>query len=572
MISMLRKIIFGFSRGILFSIILSSLTILSSIGLMGASAYLIVNAGFHPSIAFLQVSIVAVRFFGISRAVFRYLERLISHNINLKILARIRETVFKNLQENYPNYSNEYSSPSILSLLTHDIDLLENLFVRFLLPIASAILVCVCMGLFIGVRSVEILEVMLFGFALVGILLPALSAIVGGNSSRIVQLNRAEYQKTITEFLLTFQESILYHQAKILFNVQRSQEIKLAKSQQQQNISQAIFASFSFLIVQLTALGAVWVGFSTSTGMVTELIMLSIYYLMILAAFESLQNLPAAANLFGGIRHALNRIERTSVQNTLPSTLPSSINSSIFPINFENVSFFYPGSNKASLQHIKLELSQGEKIAIVGQNGSGKSTFLSVLAGILPDYLGMLTLNKVPQHLLKREFTMSRIGFFSSQPYIFTSSLQQNLMIANPGTAKGNIRRVVEQVGLDDRFANKISDQIQEHGRNLSQGEMQRIEIGRMLLRDDELILLDEPLSAIDPLFRNELIPLIKSHSINHTLIWVTHQFIEMDYFDRILVFADGEIIEMGNHEDLLQKRGHYFRMYSEWFKQFENS
>ncbi len=243
----------------------------------------------------------AVRFFGIGRAVFRYLERLFSHSINLSILARIRETVFEKLTTTYPFHSVEYSSTTLLNLLTHDIDLLENLFVRFLLPIGSAIIVSICMGLFVGFQSIEIMLVMLFGFVLVGVLLPIISRLVGEKTSSGVLINRDDYQKTITEFLLTFQESILYRQAYYLLNIQRIKEMRFAKSQTKQNVFQSLFASLSFFFVQMTAIAVVWVGFIKSSGLMNELIMLSIFYMMILASFESLQNLPAAANLYGGI-------------------------------------------------------------------------------------------------------------------------------------------------------------------------------------------------------------------------------------------------------------------------------
>lgn len=572
MISLIRKFTRGFVKGIFFSILLSSLTIISSIGLLSASAYLIVNAGFHPSIAFLQVSIVAVRFFGISRAVFRYLERLFSHSINLSILARIRETVFEKLTTTYPFHSVEYSSTTLLNLLTHDIDLLENLFVRFLLPIGSAIIVSICMGLFVGFQSIEIMLVMLFGFVLVGVLLPIISRLVGEKTSSGVLINRDDYQKTITEFLLTFQESILYRQADYLLNIQRIKEMRFAKSQTKQNVFQSLFASLSFFFVQMTAIAVVWVGFIKSSGLMNELIMLSIFYMMILASFESLQNLPAAANLYGGIHQGIKRIVEIQNSKNILTELCVPLKSPIFPLNFKEVSFSYPGANKAALRQINLELGQREKIAIVGQNGSGKSTFLSLVAGLLPNYQGKVTMNSQLQKEICRETILSKVGFFNNNPYIFSTSLRQNLLIANPLAKEESIQHIIVAVGLNERFENNQDEPILEHGRNISLGEKQRIEIARMLLREDELILLDEPLSAIDPLFRYDLIQLIRNHAKNKCLVWVTHQYFDMDYFDRILVFANGRIVEMGTHADLLAQDGVYFRLFSVWKGQFENS
>ena len=123
MIKQFLHYLHGFGWWVILSIFLGSLTIMSGIGLMGASAYLITMAGFHPSIAVLQVAIVGVRFFGIGRSVARYLERLISHSVNLRVLEQIRIRVFIILEKHYPASFSNYSSSSILSLIIQDIEI-----------------------------------------------------------------------------------------------------------------------------------------------------------------------------------------------------------------------------------------------------------------------------------------------------------------------------------------------------------------------------------------------------------------------------------------------------------------
>ncbi len=157
-------------KGLIFaSIILSSITTMSFIGLMALSAYLIVLSAFHPSIAALQIVIVGVRFFGISRSVFRYLERLMSHSANLRILKNIRVNVFQQIAKNFPFNLPGKTSYELLGFLIQDIEFLENLFVRIILPIISTLFVTIIVSLFFSAFSFELILVAILGFIMVGV-------------------------------------------------------------------------------------------------------------------------------------------------------------------------------------------------------------------------------------------------------------------------------------------------------------------------------------------------------------------------------------------------------------------
>lgn len=194
MISQFITYLRGFVWWVGLAILLGSLTIMSGVGLMGASAYLIVMAGFHPSIAVLQVAIVGVRFFGISRSVSRYFERLVSHSVNLRILEKIRISVFEQLVRHFPVSIAGYPSSTILSLFIQDIEILENLFVRFLSPVFISIIVMFLVGIFVGVYAIELTIVIAIGFFLVGYLIPWISAKISMISGDEMSIKRINYQ------------------------------------------------------------------------------------------------------------------------------------------------------------------------------------------------------------------------------------------------------------------------------------------------------------------------------------------------------------------------------------------
>ncbi len=560
--SLLRVFSKGLLGWVLVSILLSALTIMSAIGLMGTSAYLIIQAGFQPSIAVLQVAIVGVRFFGISRAVFRYLERLLSHRLNLQILARIREHVFLRLSQKYPLGLPRFTSASLLSLLIQDIEVLENLFVRFLLPLASAILVTVFLGIFLGIYSFEIVLIMLVGFFLAGIMLPYLSAVAARQTGQSAMNSRIRYQQYLLDFLRTFQESLLYRQELNIFEEQVKLERKMANFQWRQKVLQSVFSNTGFIVTQLTALSVLIVGINLPAHRQIDSILLAVFYLMILASFEVVQNLAASTNLFGSISIAVDRIKQLDKEVPSASQFLKTAEIKMFPIEFDHVSYRYANTTRAALQNISLKIEAGQKIAVVGKNGSGKSTFIDVLLGLLNNYQGEIHFGGIDFQTIARSSVLAKTGFIDSQPYIFSTSASGNLLLANEMADLQTVKEVIRKVGLSDRLGEINDNPIEESGRNLSAGERERIEIGRMLLRDSEIYLLDEPLKNLDPVLQGEMRGLLREKINNNACIWITHQFDQMEYFDKILVFENGEIVEVGDHNSLMMRKGCYFSLY----------
>ncbi|HEX6033549.1 MAG TPA: thiol reductant ABC exporter subunit CydD, partial [Anaerolineales bacterium] len=181
------------------SVLLSTLTIGSSVALIGTSAWLISTAGLHPSVADLGVSVVGVRFFGITRGLFRYLERLVSHNVTFRLLARLRVWFYQNLEPLAPARLMEYKSGDLLARVIGDVETLENFYVRVLSPSLTAILIGIMVALFFAAFFPPIAFVLISFFLILGLILPALSQLVSRGPGERLILQRAEIQSQLVD-------------------------------------------------------------------------------------------------------------------------------------------------------------------------------------------------------------------------------------------------------------------------------------------------------------------------------------------------------------------------------------
>jgi ATP-binding cassette subfamily C protein CydC len=561
MIYQLFRYLRGFGWWVGLATFLGALTILSGIGLMGASAYLIVMAGFHPSIAILQVVIVGVRFFGISRSVSRYFERLVSHSVNLRILEKIRISVFGQLERHFPISINDYPSSTILGLFIHDIEILENLFVRFLSPVLISIIVTFLVGIFVGFYAIELVIVITVGIFLVGFAIPFLSARISLNYGNEMALRRTKYQLGLNDYFQYFQEVLLYQRNQTLLEKINSLENQFAKIQIKQGLNQSIFSSISFLGTQATVIIAIFTSLYLIQNKQFAPIMLAIFYTIFTSSFEAVSNFSVVANSYGNVKAAAIHI--SEIQN-IPniSQKKEVINLGAgFDIELSDVSFNYPGTTKKVLKKINMSVQNGEKVAIVGKSGSGKTTLIQLLTGFYDNYSGSIKINSQELSHIDTKNYRNGFSYVESDPYLFDTSIRQNLNLASDGVSDNFLEECLKKVSLDKRIIN-LDTLVGEHGGFLSGGEKQRLGIARALLQNKRCVFIDEPTANLDPILAIDLINNMLNWFSTKTLVWVMHKYNSMSQFDTIYVINDGVIVEKGNHKELILQKGLYNKLY----------
>lgn len=234
------------------------------------------------------------------------------------------------------------------------------------------------------------------------------------------------------------------------------------------------------------------------------------------------------------------------------------------PIMFDDVSFSYDG-NEEVLSDVSFSMESGEYIALVGESGAGKSTIASLLARLYVPDSGEISAAWTPISEYDLKEWRSRIAYVRQEPFIFNTTLKQNLLIANPDASRREMERVCEisQVSefLDD-LPNGYETELGDDGVRLSGGQRQRVALARALLEDADILVLDEATSHLDTNIENRVQTKIESMDRDFSIIAIAHRLSTIQGADQILTLEDGKIIEEGEHDTLLEKGGRYAELY----------
>jgi ATP-binding cassette subfamily C protein CydC len=559
MITFFLKYAKGFWLKIGLSLLFSCLTVLSAVGLMGLSAYLIILAGFHPSIALLQTSIVGVRFFGLIRGLFRYLERLTTHQVNFLISGKIQLNVFNNISSRFFTIIDRYSGSEILSIVLNDINILENLYVKLISPGFATLIISIFLGLFFGMFAIEIVFVYVFGFLLIGLVIPSLSFKVNKMTGGNLENSRKEYQSAIIDFNQFLFEAIFFQSESILISRLNETEKKLRQNQTKYGIWYSIWNLVSFITIQGIFLATLVIsGWMVQSGKL-ESMMMGVISLMVLTSFEVVSSLPSSAYLYNDLRTSSNRIREIGNIPELRKLKNDNFVDEIFSINFMNVSYSYGNNpNNKAVSEINFEIKKGEKFAIVGMNGAGKTTLMEILLGFRKDYIGQILFNNQELKLIPEDVLRKKINYLPSKPHFFSTTIRQNLLLAKNDAEDQTLNEVLRELGLYDQRRLHLDTYLDEFGKNFSSGELQKLAIAQLLLLDGDVIILDEPYANLDPISAYEIDKIIKNIFIDKSLLIITHNLRNMEFFDNIIVMDQGRICQLGNHRSLQIQNGKY--------------
>ena len=556
------------------SVLLGALTVGSNLGLMGTSAYLIASAALHPQLGTLQLAIVGVRFFGITRGVFRYAERLTSHNVTFRLLARLRAWFYQALEPLVPARLMEYRSGDLLGRIVSDVETLENFYVRVVSPPLVAVMIAAGMAIFFGRYSSVLAWTYLAFMLLLGLGVPFLVTRLSRKNGVELVTRRTSLQSRLVEGIQGLADLLAFGRGADYAGKLLEEGKRYGNTQKQSASLNGISNALTVLLVNLGMLAVLLLTIPLVRNGQIPGVMLAVLALAALAGFEAVMPLPLAAQTLSSSWQAARRlfeivdvkpeVENNREQRTVNREQKE--NKKLFSaLSFSALSFTYPNQSQPSLQDISFQLDPGKRIAIVGPSGAGKTTLANLLLRFWDYSDGKILLDDRDLHDYAQDEIRRLFSFISQRTYFFNDTIRRNLLLARPQATESELEEAAQRARIHEFITGLpmgYDTFIGERGLRLSAGERQRLALARAFLKDAPIFLLDEPTANLDTLNERRILDTLFSLARDRSLLLITHRLVGLENMDEIIVLDHGCIVERGTHAGLLASGGLYRRLW----------
>ncbi|MFD8469124.1 thiol reductant ABC exporter subunit CydD [Streptomyces cyaneofuscatus] len=557
----------GAQRGQLaLALLLGSLAVGSAVGLMAVSGWLISRASEQPPVLYLMMAVTATRAFGIGRAVFRYAERLVSHDAVLKLLAELRVAVYRGLERVAPAGLRTVRRGDLLSRLVADVDALQDYWLRWLLPAGTALTVSVAAAGFTGWLLPEAGVILAVGLLVAGVGVPLVSGAVARRTERQLAPARAALATRVTDLLggtaeLTVAGALPARQAHMT-----AADTLLTRIASRAATATALGGGLSALVCGLTVVAAASVAVpAVNDGRLTG-VALAVVVLTPLAAFEAVTGMPLAVQYRQRVLRSAERVYEV-LDAPVPVQEPASpadAPASSFPLEVRGLSARYPGAGRDALAALDLTLVPGRRIAVVGPSGSGKTTLAQVLLRFLDASSGTYSLGGVRADALDGDTVRRSVGLCAQDAHVFDSSIRENLRLARTGATDAELDDALARARLLEwvrSLPEGLDTPVGEHGARLSGGQRQRLALARALLADFPVLVLDEPAEHLDLATADALTADLLAATEGRTTVLITHRLAGVEAVDEVLVLDAGRVVQRGPYAELAAEEGPLRRM-----------
>ncbi|WP_462322039.1 amino acid ABC transporter ATP-binding/permease protein [Halochromatium sp.] len=578
-------------------------TLLANVTLMAISGW------FITAMAVAGAAGVAMNYFtpaaiirgsAIGRTAGRYFERLITHEATLRQLAGLRVWFYRHLEPLAPARLMEYHSADLLTRIRADIDALDNLYVRVMVPVLVAITAGTAFFVFTALFDLGLALLLLGMLMIAGVLLPWWGHRLGKEPGRRIVEIQAELRQAGIDGTQGLSELLIYGAADS--HARRLDALSRALVVEQERMSQltGIAQAATGLTANLTLWGMLWLGIPLVHDGSLAPPQLAMLALFSLATFEAVAPLPMAFQQLESTLTAARRLfaivdtEPAVPEPTGPAPQPKDSGLVINGLRFrypnkgasgvdgssedfssagsETGRSLSPGAGddagagpstglgstdeRLTLDGIDLELPPGRRVAIVGATGSGKTTLFNLLLRFWAPESGTIQLGGVPLEQFPGEDLRSRIALVSQHTHLFDTSIRENLLIAAPDAPQSLLEQACETAQIHS-FITELPEGydtwVGETGVRLSGGQARRIAIARALLRDAPILLLDEPTEGLDAVTERALMEAVQRLMAGRTVLMITHRPVALAQMDEILVLDQGRVIERGRHAELIK-------------------
>ncbi|MEU3734374.1 thiol reductant ABC exporter subunit CydD [Streptomyces sp. NPDC033538] len=538
------------------ALLLGSLALGSAVGLMATSGYLISRASEQPPVLYLMVAVTATRAFGIGRAVFRYAERLVSHDAVLRMLADTRVAVYRRLERLAPTGLRRSRRGDLLSRLVADVDALQDYWLRWLLPAVSAVVVSAASVGFTAWLLPEAGVVLAVGLLAAGAGVPLVTGAVARRAERRLAPARGVLATRVADLLTGTAELTVAGALPARAAEARRADGTLTRIASRAATATALGDGLTALISGLTVAGAALVGIQAVAEGRLAGVAVAVVVLTPLAAFEAVLGLPLAVQYRQRVHRGAERVYEVmdAPEPVREPETPRRAPTSPFPVVLRSLAARHPGQDRDALAGVGLTLAEGRRVAVVGPSGSGKTTLAQVLLRFLDSDAGSYTLAGVDAYALAGDDVRRFVGLCAQDAHVFDSSVRENLLLARKDATEGELRGALAGARLlewADSLPAGLDTLVGEHGARLSGGQRQRLALARALLADFPVLVLDEPAEHLDLPTADALTADLLAATEGRTTLLITHRLAGLDAVDEVIVLDEGRVVQRGTYAEL---------------------
>lgn len=529
----------------------------SAIALGGTAAWLIARASQQPPVMYLTVAATAVRLFGISRALARYLSRLASHRVALAGMDSLRGNLYDRLSEAPTATLTSLRRGDLMTRAGADVDEVGNVVVKTLLPSLVALIVGVGTVGVVTVISPAAGAILACALIVSGIVAPALIA----RSVRLAETQGSQARTDIAATTLAVLEGATELSVAGTLNHAKSSlersETRLSTALAHSARLSALARGLDVCAMGAAVIGALLIGIPQTTSGTLAQVLLAVIVLIPLSSFEGVAELAPAASQLVRSAQAAQRI-CALLDDEVP-TKPHTIPEGPTAIEARDLAIGWPGGPTLATG-ISLTLRPGSSLAVVGASGIGKTTLLATLTGVIPPKSGAALINGVPAWGADRDQLTAHITMTAEDAHIFATTIYENLRVARASLTRDEASDLLTRAGLDEwieSLPEGMDTVIGSGGTTVSGGERRRLLMARALAAPAPVLAIDEASEHLDAATADRLMETLLTPSADRATLVVTHRLSALDQADHVLVLAADEpggcahVAAQGTHEDV---------------------
>jgi ATP-binding cassette, subfamily C, bacterial CydC len=536
----------GFSRARLaLAALLGVLTILFGVGLMATAGYLISRAAEQPAVLSLTVAIVGIRCFALARPIARYFERLASHDVALRSLSTARARVYERLEGLSPVQLQGRRHGDLLAHFVADVDSLQNLYLRGLLPPVVALVAGAgAVGVVTAILPSAAL-VLAAGLLLAGIVVPFTAAALARRSAALQAPARGALSAELVETLAGGSELVAYGRLEDRLDRIGAADRSLVRVARRAAFADGTGEGLRLLVTGATVAGVLAIAVSAHDTGALNRVLIALLALASLAAFESVQPLPEALReLRTTVASGERILELTGSEPAVAEPAdPIPLPPGSFTVALEDARVRYASGERPALDGLSLRLEPGRRVALLGPSGSGKTTLANLLLRFVDPEEGRVTLGGRDLREYRLEDVRRTVAVAGQDSHLFSTTIRENVRLARPDATDGEIEDALRRArilvwvrSLPDGWDTLVG----EEGRELSGGQRQRLVVARALLSNAPVLVLDEPTAHLDGPTAERLIDDVLDAAAGRTVLLITHRPEGLHRMDEV-VSLDGD-------------------------------